>query len=279
MECETPVHKTAKPETLVIPHPLFDLTGKIGLVTGAASGLGFAMAEALAENGADVIIADIDADAAAAASDKLTQRGLHARSVVLDVAVRGAPAALVRAIMEHEGRLDIAFANAGISAGPGPFSDQGKIGAVSPERWARVLDVNLSGVFETIQAVAEPMQRQGSGRIIVTTSTAGFRADPMVGYAYVATKAAVVNLVRQAAVDLARFNVLVNGIAPGPFRTNIGGGRMHDPETDRSFAESLPIGRVGRPEEIKGVALLLASSASSFMTGAIVPVDGGALSW
>ena len=173
-------------------------------------------------------------------------------AVSLDVAARGAPAALVRTILEREGRLDIAFANAGISAGPGPLSEQGKIEAVSPERWAKVLDVNLTGVFETIQAAAEPMKRQGGGRIVVTTSTAGFRADPMVGYAYVATKAAVVNLVRQAAVDLARFNVLVNGIAPGPFRTNIGGGRMHDPETDRSFAESLPIGRVGRPEEIKG---------------------------
>ncbi len=89
----------------------------------------------------------------------------------------------------------------------------------------------------------------------------------------------MVNLVRQAAMDLARYNVLINGIAPGPFRTNIGGGRMQDSATETAFAESLPLGRIGSPEEIKGAALLLASQASSFMTGAIIPVDGGALTW
>jgi len=95
----------------------------------------------------------------------------------------------------------------------------------------------------------------------------------------VATKAAVINLVKQAAIDLARYNVMVNAIAPGPFRTNIGGGRMHEAETERLFAESLPIGRMGNPEEIGGVALLLASDASSFVTGATIPVDGGAIAW
>lgn len=102
----------------------------------------------------------------------------------------------------------------------------------------------------------------------------------MVGYAYAATKAAVANLVRQAAIELGPFNVLVNAIAPGPFRTNIAGGRMHsDREVERVFAKSCPLGRVAEPDEIKGLALLLASPAASYMTGAVIPIDGGTLAW
>jgi NAD(P)-dependent dehydrogenase (short-subunit alcohol dehydrogenase family) len=257
---------------------LFDLSNRVALVTGAASGLGLAIAEALAESGAQVMLADIDAASANAAADRLRQGGLRAEAIELDVAKRGAASAVVKEIVEGRGQLDIVFANAGISAGPGFVVDQGKIEAVSPERWAHVIDINLTGVFETIQAAVEPMKRQRWGRVVVTSSIAGYRADPMVGYAYVATKAAVINLVRQAAVEMAPFNVLVNGIAPGPFRTNIAGGRMHQPATEKIFAETVPLGRIGRPEEIKGVALLLASEASSFITGAVVPVDGGALS-
>lgn len=260
-------------------HTLFDLSSKTAIVTGAASGLGHAMAEALAENGARVVLADLRADAAAAVAAGLSAKGYAAEGVALDVADTAAVRTGIVDLARRLGRLDIVFANAGISAGPGPFTEQGALGNVSSERWKQVLDVNLSGVFATIEAAAVAMKPQGSGRIVVTASTAGFRADPMVGYAYVATKAAVVNLVKQAAVDLARFGINVNGIAPGPFRTNIGGGRMQEEATEKLFAESLPIGRIGRPEEIKGAALLLASEASSFMTGAIVPVDGGALAW
>ncbi len=260
-------------------HSLFDLSGKVALVTGAASGIGFACAEILAEAGADVTLADMQADSLDKAVAVLSGRGLKARGEQTDVAQPGRIGEVVDAIVARAGALDIAFANAGISAGPGPFTDMGTIDAVDPARWDRVLDVNLTAVFATIQAAARPMKRQKSGRIVVTASTAGFRGDPMVGYAYVATKAAVVNLVRQAAIDLSRHGVLVNAIAPGPFRTNIGGGRMHEAATESSFAESLPIGRIGHPDEIKGPALLLASAASSFMTGSVVSVDGGALAW
>lgn len=260
-------------------HTLFDLSGKTAIVTGAASGLGLAMAEALAENGARVVLADLRAEAAVQAAANLSAKGYAAEGAALDVADVAAVRAGIADVAQRLGRLDIVFANAGISAGPGPFTEQGALGNVSPERWKQVLDINLTGVFATVEAAAIAMKPRGSGRIVVTASTAGFRADPMVGYAYVATKAAVVNLVKQAAVDLARFGINVNGIAPGPFRTNIGGGRMHEEATEKLFADSLPIGRIGTPEEIKGPALLLASDASSFMTGAIVPVDGGALAW
>lgn len=258
---------------------MFDLSGKTALVTGAGSGIGFAIAECLAENNARVVLAEVNPENLERALTRLKQRGLSCIGEVVDVAqIAQIRRAADRAIAEF-GSLDIAVANAGISAGPGPTTEQGTIEAVQPERWSQVLDINLTGVFSTMQVASVQMKKQRSGRIIVTASTAGFRGDPMVGYAYSATKAAVVNLVRQAAMDLARFNILINGIAPGPFRTNIGGGRMQDNSTERAFADSLPLGRIGNPDEIKGPALLLASEASSFMTGAIIPVDGGALTW
>ena len=112
--------------------------------------------------------------------------------------------------------------------------------------------------------------------MIVTSSIAGIRSEALSGYAYVTSKAAVNNLVRQAAVELAPFNVLINAIAPGPFATGINGGRLRLPESQERMRTYIPIGRVADPQEIKGLALLLASQASSYMTGAIIPVDGGA---
>jgi NAD(P)-dependent dehydrogenase (short-subunit alcohol dehydrogenase family) len=119
------------------------------------------------------------------------------------------------------------------------------------------------------------MKRQRSGRIVVVSSIAGIKAEAPVGYAYAATKAAINNLVRQAAMELAPFNVIINAIAPGPFRTNIAGGRISQPEVEAMFAAMVPLGRIGEPEEIKGLALLLASPAASFLTGTVIPVDGG----
>ncbi|MCC6474502.1 MAG: SDR family oxidoreductase, partial [Burkholderiales bacterium] len=107
-------------------------------------------------------------------------------------------------------------------------------------------------------------------------SIAGLRADRLVGYAYAATKAALVNLVRQAALELAPYNVMVNAIAPGPFLTNIADGRLHrEPEAVKAFEATVPLGRLAQPREIQGLALLLASPASSFITGAVIPIDGG----
>ena len=164
-----------------------------------------------------------------------------------------------------------------MSGGPNYRTEAGQIANISPELWQRVLDVNLTSVLMTIQAAAVHMKRRKSGRIIVTASIAGLRADPMVGYAYAATKAAVLNVVRQAAMELASFNVLVNAIAPGPFLTNIAGGRLHrEPEVVKEFAGMVPLGRLAQPDEIKGLALYLASPASSYMTGTVIPIDGGA---
>jgi NAD(P)-dependent dehydrogenase (short-subunit alcohol dehydrogenase family) len=120
------------------------------------------------------------------------------------------------------------------------------------------------------------MKQQRGGSIVATTSIAGTRSEPLVGYGYAAAKAAVNNIVRHAAVELAPHNVRVNAIAPGPFRTNIAGGRLHrEPEVVKKFAAMVPLGRIGEPDEIKGLALLLASPAGRFITGAVIAIDGG----
>jgi NAD(P)-dependent dehydrogenase (short-subunit alcohol dehydrogenase family) len=257
---------------------LFDLSGQIVIVTGGASGLGFGMAEAAAEAGAHVTIADVDGQKGRDASAALANRGWQCDSIELDVSRGDDVRAFVADIVSRLGKLDVVFANAGVSAGPGPLGGR-EIADVSLAEWDRVLGVNLTGVFSTIQAASGPMKKQRSGRIIATASTAAFRGDGMVGYSYVASKAAVLNLVRQAAIELAPFNVLVNAIAPGPFLTSIGNGRMGEDATQRMFVGRLPLARIGHPTEIKGAALLLASKAGSFITGTSISVDGGSLAW
>ncbi|MEA2400875.1 MAG: hypothetical protein QOK00_1278 [Thermoleophilaceae bacterium] len=251
---------------------LFDVEGASVVVTGAASGLGFAMAEVMADSGARVTLADLDAQALERAAGRLTG---DVRTFVLDVSDEDAVERLFDEAVEAHGRVDVAFANAGISLEPGVLDPKGGLEALDRKAWDTVLGVNLNGVLFTLRAAARHMKKQGSGRIVVTASTAGFGTDPMVGYSYSATKAAVIILVRQAALELARHGVHVNAIAPGPFRTNIGADAA--PIPPEAWNGIVALGRMAEPEELKGVALLLASPASSFMTGAVVPVDGGQL--
>lgn len=253
----------------------FSMAGKVAMVTGAASGLGLAIAEVLAEAGAHVALADIDRDGLDRAVEAIAASGGSAEGVVLDVSDRAAIRQATDEVVSRRGRLDAMVANAGITAGPGYLTELGQINAVDDGQWDRVLQINLTGVFATIQAAAKHMKAQKSGRIIAVASVAGLKSEVMCGYAYTATKSAVVNLVRQSAMELAAYDVMVNGIAPGPFRTNIASGRIRQPEVAQQFASMVPLGRIADPDEIKGLALLLASPASSFMTGVTIPIDGG----
>jgi NAD(P)-dependent dehydrogenase (short-subunit alcohol dehydrogenase family) len=248
----------------------FDVSGARVVVTGAASGLGLAMAEVMADGGARVTLADLDADGLASAAERL-----DARSFQLDVSDPEAVRRVFDEVVAEQGGVDVAFANAGISTEPGVLDERGGLEALDVETWRKVLGVNLDGVVFTMREAARHMKKQGSGKIVVTASTAGFGTDPMVGYSYSATKAAVIMLVRQAALELAKHGVHVNAIAPGPFRTNIGGDAA--PIPPEAWEDIVAIGRMAEPDELKGVALLLASPASSFMTGAVIPVDGGQL--
>jgi NAD(P)-dependent dehydrogenase (short-subunit alcohol dehydrogenase family) len=255
---------------------IFGVTGHVAFVTGAAGGLGRAMAEVMADNGAHVVMTDIDGEKLAGVADALARRGCAVTAETLDVADLDKLRRAILDTAQKHGRLDAVFANAGISAGPGPAVPAGEIARVSLPAWERVVKINLTSVLVTVQAAAEVMKAQKRGRIVVTASIGGLRSEPMTGYAYAATKAAICNLVRHAALELAPFGVVVNAIAPGPFATNIGNGRLKDPAVRAAFARDVLQGRLAHPDEIKGLALLLASPAASFITGAVIPIDGGA---
>lgn len=259
----------------MLHHPYFDVENRVAMITGGAGGIGRAMAMALAENGARVHLVDRDPDQLAVARAAFAEAGLDCGTHRLDVTDFAATEAVVAAVVADGGRLDIAIAAAGLSAGPGPVTEAGKLAALDFERWDAVMEVNLKGVLNTMKAAARPMAAAGSGRIVAIASDAALRANPMTGYAYVASKAAVANIVRQAAIDLAGQGIRVNAIAPGPFETGFGGGRLREAETAARFAARIPLGRLGHVEEIRGLTLLLCSEASSFITGAVMSIDGG----
>jgi NAD(P)-dependent dehydrogenase (short-subunit alcohol dehydrogenase family) len=260
---------------------MFDVSGKAVIVTGAASGIGRAIAEVMAESGARVALLDQDEEGLDAAAADLRKLGADPITRKVDVSDRVPMRKAIDAAVEHFGGLDIVFANAGISSGPGFLNSDGtenasgEIERVSDALWDRVLAVNLNAVFTTIQRAAFHMKAQRSGRIVVTTSVASFRAESWVGTPYMPAKAGSAHLVRQAALELARYNITVNAIAPGAFATNIGGGQLKVPAVSMAMGKRIPLGRVAQPEEVKGLALFLASPASAFITGAEIQIDGG----
>jgi NAD(P)-dependent dehydrogenase (short-subunit alcohol dehydrogenase family) len=257
---------------------LFNVEGHVAFVTGAASGLGLAFAEVMAANGARVVLADINRDELDRHVARLKAAGGAVEAQLLDVSDTDALRAAIDGAAGRHGRLDALFANAGISGGRGTLvSPEGAIDQFDVEAYRKSIDINQTATLMAMRFAVPHMKRRKSGAIVATASIAGIRAEPITGYGYVASKAAVINIVRQAAVELAPFNIRVNAIAPGPFFTNIGGGRLHrDPETVKLFADMVPLGRLAKTDEIKGLALLLASPAGSYLTGTVIPIDGGA---
>jgi NAD(P)-dependent dehydrogenase (short-subunit alcohol dehydrogenase family) len=260
---------------------LFDVRGLATIVTGGASGIGLACAEAMADNGARVTVMDIDPARLAAAVDRLRAAGGDVRGTVADVTDRTGLHRAFDETAEHYGRLDVVFANAGIGGGPGFLALDGErnpagaIESITEDAWDRVLAMDLTSVFTTIRAAVRHMKPRNGGRIIVTTSISAAKTELHVGTPYVAAKAGSAQLVRQAAHELARYDILVNAIAPGPITTNISGGRLQDPAVQASFARLHPMHRMGAPADIQGIAVFLASPASRFITGAQIVVDGG----
>jgi NAD(P)-dependent dehydrogenase (short-subunit alcohol dehydrogenase family) len=183
------------------------------------------------------------------------------------------------------GRLDVAFANAGIDSGVGfvgawageerPRMADGALERYSSERWQRVIDINLNGIFATARAAARHMRPRGFGRIVLTTSLAATKVEPAIGSAYMAAKAGARHFMRSIALELAADGITANAIAPGFFVTNIGGGHAHDPDLQAAVAREIPMHRVGRPDDIKALALFLASPASGYITGQEIVIDGG----
>jgi NAD(P)-dependent dehydrogenase (short-subunit alcohol dehydrogenase family) len=260
---------------------LFNVKDRVAFVTGAASGIGYACAEVLAENGAKVCLVDREAERLERAAERLRATSADVLTLLADATKEMEMAGAVARAIERFGRLDIAFINAGIGGGPG-FLDMsgqrnpaGAVEALDPAIWNGHIEGNLSSVFVSLKAVVPPMREQQGGSIVVTTSVAAWKVENFVCTAYIAAKAGAAHLVRQVALELAKFNIRVNAIAPGSFVTGIGGGRMANPDVQRRFAAANPMGRMAQPNEIKGLALFLASPASSYVTGAQLTIDGG----
>jgi NAD(P)-dependent dehydrogenase (short-subunit alcohol dehydrogenase family) len=264
---------------------LFKVEGYGVVVTGGASGLGLGFTEALAENGALVTMLDVDAQRIADESQRLRALGYGVRGEVIDVRDHAQLERAFDAALAAHGRLDVVFANAGIDPGPGfvgsgvgserARNPEGALCNYADERWQPVIDINLTGIFATLRAAARIMKPQRSGRLIVTTSVAAYQCDPAIGTAYMAAKAGASHLMHCVAQELAAYNITVNAIAPGFFVTNIGGGHAKNPAVQAAMAKLIPMHRVGFPEDIKGLALFLASPASAYLTGQQISIDGG----
>lgn len=260
---------------------LFDVRGTVTIVTGAASGIGLAIAEAMADNGAKVVLTDINAAGVKKEAERLKSSGGDVESEILDVTDAGAVDRVFDAVAARHGKIDVVFANAGIDAGPGFIGMDGERSAggaienISHDYWNKIIAADLTSVFTTMKAAVRHMRPQRSGRIIVTTSVAALKPESVVGTPYMPAKAGAAHLVRQVALELAEFNILVNAIAPGPFVTNIAGGHFRDPKVRDVFAKFTPMQRMADTEEIQGLALFLASPAGRYVTGAQMVIDGG----
>jgi len=248
-----------------------DLTGKVSLVTGAARGIGQAIADRLAANGSQVVYTDVDEAGAKAAAARIP----GAWGLRMDV-TRGAEInAIIEQVVAAWGRLDIVVNNAGVNT----LAHRVPIDQFPREEWDRLLAVDLTGVFEVSRSAARVMRGQGSGRIINIASIVGL-VPLRLQCAFVAAKAGVVNLTRAMALELGPHGILVNGIAPGSTLTE-GTRQLFYSETGK-FRESvqrmldhIPLGRPGNPEEIAVAALFLADPENSYMNGHVLTVDGG----
>jgi NAD(P)-dependent dehydrogenase (short-subunit alcohol dehydrogenase family) len=263
----------------------FDVAGFGVIVTGGASGLGLAYGEVLAAHGARVTLIDVDGDAVEAEASRLRDDGLDVRGTVADVTDHPQLDQAIDEAAELYGRLDVAFANAGIDPGVGfagawaggqrPRVEEGALERYTDERWNRVIDINLNGIFATARAAARHMRPRAFGRIIITTSLAATVTEGAIGSAYMAAKAGARHFMHCVALELAAYGITVNAIAPGFFVTNIGGGHAHNPDVQAALAKDIPMHRVGFPDDIKTLALFLASPACEYITGQEIVIDGG----
>ena len=262
---------------------LFAVADRSAVVTGGAGGIGFAFADILSDQGARVTLLDRDAAKIKSAVQRLSGREGPVRGEVCDVTdAEGLRRSFDAAASAQDG-IDIVFANAGMGAtAPGSRgldgspAREGEIDSYDLADWKRVLDVNLTGIFLTAREAARHMKKKGWGRLIITSSELALKNSTMVGTPYMVSKAGVAHLMRNLAAELAPRGITVNAIAPGTFETDISGGVLHDPGLQAQIGAGIPLGRIGQVEELKGLALFLASPASSYMTGAHISIDGGA---
>ena len=249
---------------------LFDLTGKVAIVTGSSRGIGRAIAVALAEHGARVVISSRKAEACQEVADAINARHDGAAIVVpASISSKDALQNLVDETRRQLGRIDVLVCNAASNPYYGPMA------GISDDQFRKILDNNVIANHWLIQMVAPEMLERGEGSIIIVSSIGGLKASPVIG-AYNISKAADFQLARNLAAEFGPRQVRVNCIAPGLIRTDFAKALWENPQTLAAVTMHTPLKRIGEPEEIAGAAVFLASPASTFVTGQAIIVDGGA---
>lgn len=246
-----------------------DFKGKVALITGAAAGMGLATANAFAEAGAAVVLADYKEDAVKVAAERLVAAGHKAIAIRCDVSDDAQVAAMVDRTVAEFGRLDAAFNNAGVMAHIAPTAESTR------EDWDRVIGIDLRGVWSCMKYELRQMQRQASGAIVNNASVGALTGNPGIG-SYIASKHGVVGLTRTAALEYVKHGIRVNAVNPGLIDTQIARDVVSgDEQAYAEAAKSVPMGRAGRPEEIASAVLWLCSPAASYVVGHALTVDGG----
>jgi 3-oxoacyl-[acyl-carrier protein] reductase len=245
---------------------MIDLTGRVALVTGAGSGIGRATALLLGQAGARVAFVDVRGERAEVAAAEAGQRGYQALALAADVADPVAIGQAVQQVLDLWGGLDVLVANAGISS-------HASVMDMDAATWDAVLAVDLDGVFYTVRASLPALRQSRHGRIVCTASHYGLIGQAGLAH-YSAAKGGVIGLVRSLAQEVGPDGVTVNAVAPGPVLTDI---TERTPEEIRARAARLPLGRLGQPEDVAGLIVFLASDLAAWLTGQVLPIDGGDL--
>jgi NAD(P)-dependent dehydrogenase (short-subunit alcohol dehydrogenase family) len=251
---------------------LFDLTGRVAIVSGGSMGLGRQMAEGLAEMGANLVLCARKKDRCEAAAESLRRLGVEVLALGCDVKDKSSIDDVVEKTLARFGRIDILINNAGVSWGA-PIEE------MTLDQWDKVLSTNLTGTFLFCQAVAKPMTAQKSGKIINIASVAGLGGGSaeLQAIGYHASKGGVIAFTKDLACKWAQHNIQVNAIAPGWFPTHMSEWVIE--HRKESLLSKIPLGRFGSDHDLKGAAIFLASNASSYVTGHVLVVDGGQTAW